>query len=76
MAVTSFHEMFELVVGHQDNRVNSPNPPPVHALEMKQNLSALRLIHFLSVALLVERYVGPTARLLQGPVFAHKTAAA
>jgi hypothetical protein len=39
-------------------------------------LSALRLIHFLSVALLVERYVGPTARLLQGPVFAHKTAAA
>jgi hypothetical protein len=38
--------------------------------DMKANLSALRLIHFLSVALLVKRYIGQTSRLLQWPVFA------
>jgi hypothetical protein len=38
--------------------------------EMKMNLSALRLTHFLSVALLVARYLGPTSPLLQWPVFA------
>jgi hypothetical protein len=36
---------------------------------MKTNLSAIRLIHFLSVALLVTIYVGPTSRLLQWSVF-------
>jgi len=39
-------------------------------IEMKVDLSALRLIHFLSVALLVARYVGPTSTLLRWPVFA------
>jgi hypothetical protein len=38
--------------------------------EMKMNLSALRLTHFLSVALLVARYLGPRSPLLQWPVFA------
>jgi len=38
-------------------------------IEMKVNLSALRLIHFLSVALLVARYIGPTSTLLRWPVF-------
>jgi hypothetical protein len=38
--------------------------------EMKMNLSALRLTHFLSVALLVARYLGPRSTLLQWPVFA------
>jgi hypothetical protein len=39
-------------------------------IEMKVDLSALRLIHFLSVALLVARYLGPTSTLLRWPVFA------
>jgi hypothetical protein len=44
------------------------SPPTL--TEMKMNLSALRLTHFLSVALLVARYLGPRSTLLQWPVFA------
>jgi hypothetical protein len=44
--------------------------PPPTLTEMKMNLSALRLTHFLSVALLVTRYLGPRSKLLQWPVFA------
>lgn len=44
------------------------SPPTL--IEMKINLSALRLTHFLSVALLVARYLGPRSTLLQWPVFA------
>jgi len=46
------------------------NISPPTFTEMKMNLSALRLIHFLSVALLVARYLGPASTLLRWPVFA------
>jgi hypothetical protein len=44
------------------------SPPTL--VEMKTNLSVLRLTHFLSVALLIARYLGPRSPLLQWPVFA------
>ena len=43
---------------------------PSTLIEMKTNLSALRLIHFLSVALLVTRYLDPTSGLLRRPALA------
>jgi hypothetical protein len=43
---------------------------PTTLVEMKMNLSALRLIHFLSLAMLAARYLGPTSTLLQWPGFA------
>ena len=46
------------------------NISPSTLVEMKTNLSALHLIHFLSVAFLVNRYLGPTSPLLQWPIFA------
>jgi hypothetical protein len=46
------------------------NFSPSTLVEMKINLSALHLIHFLAVALLVNRYFRPTSPLLQWPLFA------
>lgn len=39
-------------------------------IAMKMNLSIFRLIHFLSVALLVTRYIGPGSKLIRWPGFA------
>jgi hypothetical protein len=49
--------------------VESLRISPSTLSDIKTNLSALRLIHFLSVALLVKIYFEPTSRLLQWPVF-------
>jgi hypothetical protein len=43
---------------------------PSTLAKMKMNLSILRLTHFLSVALLVARYLGPRSTLLQSPMLA------